>query len=441
MPNTKLYPSEAREAGRRAHKLVQSLFSIPRSLTGPGVVSTLERIDKELNADLSLHQVLSGTEVCDWTIPPEWSVKNAYIVSPDGERFAQFSDNPLHLVGYSVPVNKTLSLDSLQEHLYSISSQPNAIPYVTSYYERRWGFCISHRKRESLSDGEYRVVIETELDEEGSLTYGECRIPGESKKEVFISTYICHPNLANNELSGPCVTTQLANWLAAKNHRRYTYRIVYAPETIGALAYIDANLATLKDRVRAAFNVTCVGDDRTFSFMPTRTESTLVDRIGEHVLHHLEPDFDKYDFTERGSDERQYNSSQVDLPMVSLMRSKYGTYPEYHTSHDNMDIISPSGLAGGYAATRRAIQCLEQNTCLTTQVQGEPNLGSRDLYPTLSTTTADRSQGAVLLDILAYSDGDTDLLEIADRLDVPMWDILDYVEILTENDLIYNPYK
>jgi aminopeptidase-like protein len=438
MPNTKLYPNEARKAGRRAYKLAQSLFPIPRSLTGPGVVSTLERIDEELNADMSLHQVPSGTKVCDWTIPPEWSVSNAYIVSPDGERFAQFSENPLHLVGYSVPVNKTLSLDSLQEHLYSLPSQPNAIPYITSYYERRWGFCISHKERESLPDGKYQVVVETELDEEGSLTYGECKIPGQSEKEVFISTYICHPNLANNELSGPCVTTQLANWLAAKNRRRYTYRIVYAPETIGALAYIDSNLAALKDRVRAAFNVTCVGDDRTFSFMPTRTESTLVDRVGEHVLHHLEPNFDKYDYTERGSDERQYNSPRVDLPIVSLMRSKYGTYPEYHTSHDDMDIISPSGLAGGYAATRRAIQCLEQNTCLTSQVQGEPNLGSRDLYPTLSTTTADRSQGAVLLDILAYSDGDTDLLEIADKLEMPMWDLLEYVDILIENDLVCN---
>jgi aminopeptidase-like protein len=248
MPNTTLYPSEARRAGRKAYNLAKSLFSIPRSLTGPGVISTLENINDSLDPELSFHNKPSGEDVCDWEIPPEWTVNDAYIETPKGSRLAQFSENPLHLVGYSVPVNKSIRLDNLKDHIYSLPSQPKAIPYVTSYYERRWGFCLPHETTKRLPEGEYKVFIDTELDDNGSLTYADCQIPGDSDKEILITTYICHPNLANNEISGPCVTTQLANWLSSKQDLYFNYRIVYAPETIGALAYIDDNFSQLSGR-------------------------------------------------------------------------------------------------------------------------------------------------------------------------------------------------
>ena len=251
--------------GEFMHGLARRLFPICRSLTGNGVRETFS-ILQECLPTLELTEVSSGTAAFDWTVPDEWNIRSAYVLGPDGKKVIDFSGNNLHVVGYSVPVNKIIPLAELQSHLHSIPELPDAIPYVTSYYHRTWGFCLAHQQRESLVDGDYRVVIDSTL-ASGSLTYGELIIPGATNKEVLISTYVCHPSMANNELSGPVVATQLAMWLLQQKNLRYTYRFVFVPETIGSIVYISRNLDVLKANVQAGFNVSCVGDDRAYSYL------------------------------------------------------------------------------------------------------------------------------------------------------------------------------
>ena len=253
--------------GDSMYALATRLFPICRSITGKGVRETFS-ILAEVIPELTLHSVPTGTKAFDWVVPKEWNIRDGYILDPAGQKIVDFMDSNLHVVGYSTPVNMKIQLDDLQDHLYSLPDQPDAIPYITSYYKERWGFCISENQRQSLEPGEYQVVIDSEL-ADGELNYGEVIIPGESKLEVLLSTYICHPSMANNELSGPCVTAYLAKWLATRK-RKYTYRIVFVPETIGSIVYISRNLEHLRDKVMAGFNITCVGDDRAYSYLPSR---------------------------------------------------------------------------------------------------------------------------------------------------------------------------
>ncbi len=420
------------QVGFEMYRLVERLFPIPRSITGNGVRQTL-RVLQEYLPQLQIHEVPSGTKAFDWTVPKEWNIWDAYILTPDGEKICDFRENNLHVVGYSVPVDKEVTLEELQAHLHSLPEQPDAIPYITSYYKERWGFCITHRQREQLKPGTYRVVIRSEL-KDGSLTYGELILPGQRREEIFLSTYICHPSMANNELSGPAVTTFLARWLQ-EQERRYTYRIVFIPETIGSLVYLSRHLDEMKRHIIAGFNITTVGDDRAYSFLPSRLGNTLADRVALHVLHHKHPDFIRYTFLDRGSDERQYCAPGIDLPVVSIMRSKYGTYPEYHTSLDNLGLVSPSGLFGAYDVLKTAIVCLEANEVLQVTVLGEPQLGRRGLYPTLSTKETAR-QVARMMNLLAYADGQHDLLGIAERIGEPMWELLPIVERLKQEGLL-----
>jgi aminopeptidase-like protein len=420
--------------GNKIHALAQKLWKTNRSITGEGVRQTLAEL-KDIIPSLKVHSVPSGSSVFDWTIPKEWKVREAYFIAPNGEKLCQFSENNLHLLGYSTPFKGKVSFAELKKHLYTLPEQPNAIPYITSYYQERWGFCLTHQQLESLVDGEYEVFIDSELFD-GELNYGEILIKGHSEEEIFLSTYICHPSMANNELSGPTVVTYLAKWLAENEKQRYSYRIIFIPETIGSITYLSLNYKQMKERVIAGFNVTCVGDDRAYSYVPSRDGQTISDQIALHVLKWIDPSFVKYTWFDRGSDERQYCAPGIDLPIASIIRTKYGKYPEYHTSLDDLEtVVTPKGLDGGYWAIRRAIEALERNKNYSVSVLGEPQMGKRGLYPTLSTKKS-HEQVRLMMDFISLCDGKTSLLKIADRLNVPIWDLYEFCEKLEEHKLL-----
>lgn len=425
---------EELDFGKSIHQFATELWPLNRSITGEGVRLTLDRIKLHL-ADLEISAVPSGTEVFDWTVPKEWSVNDAYILSPTGDKICDFKSNNLHLLGYSIPFKGRISLAELKEHLYTLPDQANAIPYITSYYKERWGFCLTHEQLQSLDDGEYEVLVDSKLFS-GELNYGELLIKGESEKEVFLSTYICHPSMANNELSGPTVVTFLAKWLVEQKSLRYSYRIIFIPETIGSITYLSFNHKKMKERVIAGFNVTCVGDDRAYSYVPSRNGATISDQIALHVLKWTDTNFVRYTWFDRGSDERQYCAPGIDLPIASIIRTKYGKYPEYHTSLDDLDtVVTPSGLDGGYWAIRRAIEAIERNKNYKVSVLGEPQMGRRGLYPTLSTKKSGE-EVRLMMDLISLCDGRTSLLEIADKLNVPIWDLYDLCDKLEEHRLL-----
>lgn len=403
--------------GQEMYSWATELFPICRSITGDGTRTTLRYL-QNLIPELVVREVPSGTAAFDWTVPDEWNIRDAYVADENGRRVIDFQRSNLHVVGYSEPVDEWLSLEDLQRHLYSLPERPKAIPYITSYYKRRWGFCVSHDDRQRLKASKYRAVIDSTL-APGSLTYGDLILKGKESREVLVSTYVCHPSMANNELSGPVVATALAQWLASMPERRFTYRFVFIPETIGSIVYLSRHFAEMKEKTIAGFVVTCVGDAKCFSFMPSRLGDTLADHIALHVLRHHAPDFRAYSFLERGSDERQYCSPKIDLPVVSIMRSKYGEYPEYHTSDDDLSLISPEGLNGTFEMLRRCIGGLEANCVYESSFSCEPQLGKRGLYPTLSTRET-AAQVRTMMNVIGYADGHTDLLTIADRIGEPI---------------------
>jgi len=415
------------------HDFLCRLFPICRSITGNGVRQTLQLLQQELPG-LQTFEVPSGSKVFDWTVPDEWNISGARLTGPSGEVVADFANTNLHVVGYSEPVDRTLSLAELQEHLHSLPDMPQAIPYVTSYYARRWGFCISHEQRQKLVDGMYHAVIDSRL-EPGHLTYGELVIPGESEKEIFLSTYVCHPSMANNELSGPVVATALAQWVAQRP-RRHTYRFVFVPETIGAITYLSRNHEALRRNVVAGFNLTCMGDERAYSYMPSRKGDTLADKAALHVLRHFAPDFVRYTFLNRESDERQYCSPGIDLPLCSVMRSKYHAYPEYHTSLDDCTLVTEKGLQDSVAIMTRILEALEENVTYEYRVLCEPQMGKRGLYPTLSTKTSCTEQVDLMMNLLAYADGHTSLLEEADIVGRDIFSCAATMRKLVEKDVL-----
>ena len=426
--------NEKMDIGCDIHNFAKELWPLNRSITGEGVRQTLECIRFHLQA-LQIRSVPSGTAVFDWTIPKEWKVNDAYIVTPTGEKICEFSENNLHLLGYSIPFNGKVSLVQLKEHLYTLPEQPNAIPYITSYYKGRWGFCLSQDQFNQLEDGEYYVKIDTEHFD-GVLNFAELVIPGRSSKEVFLSTYICHPSMANNELSGPAVVTFIAKWLSEISELNYTYRIIFIPETIGSITYLSLHSDEMKQRTFSGFNVSCVGDDRAYSYLPSRNGNTLSDHIAKHILKHTDPNFKTYSWLDRGSDERQYCAPGIDLPIASIMRTKYGEYPEYHTSLDDLEnVVTPQGLDGGYWAIRRAIEAIERNKKYKVTVLCEPQMGKRALYPTLSSKNSGE-EVRLMMDFISLCDGNSSLLGIAEKLSIPVWKLYDLADKLESHCLI-----
>lgn len=433
MANRRPSDPERAEAGAAMYELARELFPICRSLTGEGLRRTLEILRREVPG-LSLHSAASGTPAFDWTVPQEWNIRDAWIEDARGRKVVDFKRSNLHVVGYSTPIDAEMSLAELRPHLHSLPKQPDAIPYVTSYYKPDWGFCLTHRQRRKLKGGRYKVRIDSDL-APGRLDYAELILPGRLKQEVLLSTYCCHPSLANNELSGPVVTARLARWLSGLPERRYTYRIVIIPETIGSIVYLSRNLAHLQAHVAAGFNITCVGDDRAYSYLPSRDGGTLADRAALHALKAAAPGFKRYTWLDRGSDERQYCSPGVDLPVAAIMRSKYATYPEYHTSQDDLSVITPDGLYGGFNAIRRALRILESNETWTATTPCEPQLGRRGLYPTTS-VKGQYASTRVMMDLLSYCDGKRDLLAIAETIGADALELAALAETLRAADLI-----
>ena len=420
--------------GKNIHNFAKELWPINRSITGEGVRETLRRISNHLPS-LEIKSIPTGTKVFDWSIPKEWSVQEAYIITPDGRRICDFKDNNLHLIGYSIPYEGEISLDELKKHLYTLPDQPNAIPYATSYYEERWGFCLSQQQYSTLEDGIYKVVIKSNLFE-GELNYGELLINGKSDKEIFLSTYICHPSMANNELSGLTVVTFLAKWLQEIDEKNYSYRIIFIPETIGSISYLSQNYKYMKNKIFAGFNVTCVGDDRGYSYLPSRNGNTISDKIAKHVLKWIDPNFIQYSWLDRGSDERQYCAPGIDLPISSIMRTKYNEYPEYHTSLDDLEnVVTPKGLEGGYWALRKSIEILEKDKIYVNTVLCEPKMDKYDLYSTLSIKSSYKKD-RLLMNLISFCDGNNTLLDIAEILCVPIWDLYDPIDKLVIKNLL-----
>ena len=388
--------------GKRMIKLAEELWPLNRSLSGEGTRESLRILKRELS-NLEISKFQSGSQVFDWVVPPEWNCYEAYILSPDGRKICDFSNNNLHLVGYSEPIEASVTLAELQEHLFSLPDQPNAIPYVTSYYKRNWGFCLAEQDRRLLVEGEYKVIIRSEFSNSG-LDYGELVIPGISDREVFFSTYLCHPSMANNELSGPILAVQLAKHLQ-KMDNFYTYRFIFIPETIGSIAYMASNLLNMKKNMLAGFVLTCLGDERAYSYIPSRKGGTIADVAALSTFQELGISPILYGWQDRGSDERQYCSPGADLPVCSVTRSKHGSYPEYHTSLDALgEVVTIDGLQGSFDFYLALISKLDTQRFPRMTVVGEPQLGKRGLYPNTSIKDAYADVRSVM-DFISMLDG------------------------------------
>ncbi len=423
--------------GRKIYELCRKIFPICRSITGDGVRETLRILDNYIfdgtSLHLDIHEIPTGTKVFDWTIPKEWRIREAYIEDELGNHIIDFKKNNLHVMGYSLPIDEWIDRDDLDEFIYTQPDQPDWIPYVTSYYKDRVGFCMSENLKKSLKSGRYHLCCDSEQFD-GSLTYAELLIKGRSDKEILITTYICHPSMANNECSGPSLVAELIRFVSQIGDRKYSYRFVFEPETIGAIAYICQNLERLQKNVIGGFNISCAGDDRSYYMVESPNADTLSDRVIKNVLK-FRGSFDTYSYLKRGSDERQYNSPGIEVPMVCFGRSKFGEYPEYHTSADDMNLVCPEGFQGSYEVMTETILALEHNEVYLTAVCGEPQLGKRGLYPTVS-QKGNYDQVLAMVDLLGYADGRRDLIEISDKIGVPVKELIPIVIKLVDNQLL-----
>ena len=398
-------------AGVDALELVRRLFPICRSLTGDGVRQTFDVLEEHI--PLQRREIASGTKVFDWNVPQEWNIREAHITAPDGTRIVDFQRLNLHVVGYSEPVRATLPLEALRERLHTLPDQPDLIPYRTSYYDRTWGFCLSHRQFEQLEPGDYEVVIDSTL-EPGSLSYAELEVEGSGDEEVLLSTYVCHPSLANDNLSGIAVATLLAKRLLERE-LRHSYRFVFAPGTIGPLAWLHDNRDRL-DRIRHGLTFSCIGDGGDLTYKRSRRTHAEIDEAMEIVLRDRGEAHRILPWEPWGGDERQFCSPGFDLPLGSLMRTPHGEFAGYHTSADGLDLIRPESLAGAVEACLQVVDVLETNRRFTNlSPYGEPQLGKRGLYRSAGGAVATPDDERALLWVLNLSDGNSTLVDVARR--------------------------
>ena len=405
------------DAGARMYALVEELYPICRSITGDGVRDTLARIERQLPAPMIRTEVASGTTVLDWTVPREWNIRDAWIADASGARVVDFRASNLHVVNYSVPVRARMSLAELRPHLHALPDHPDWIPYRTSYYAETWGFCLRQRQLDALPDGDYEVCIDATLTP-GHLSYGELILPGDAPDEVLLSTHVCHPSLCNDNLSAIAVAAALARELAARPRRRWTYRFVFAPGTIGAITWL-AQHREVAARVRAGMTLVCLGSAHPFTYKRTLPGDAEIDRAVAVVLRDRGAGDHLIDFFPYGYDERQYNSPGFRVPVGSLMRGRHGMFPEYHTSADDLGFVSPERLAESLAVVRGIVDVLEGNRRYQNLApDGEPQLGKRGLYRATGGTNIPDLNLAMLW-VLALSDGRHSLLDIAERAKLP----------------------
>jgi aminopeptidase-like protein len=423
---------EPNQLGNEMHRLVAELYPIGRSITGDGVRQTLAKLRERVPLDV--REVPSGTRVFDWTVPDEWNVREAYVANARGERAIDFRQHNLHLVGYSTPVRARMSLAELRPHLHSLPDRPDWIPYRTSYYKPSWGFCLAHRQLEALPDGEYEVVIDATL-APGGLTYGELLLPGQSKEEILFSAHVCHPSLANDNLSGIAVLSFLAAELG-RRPRKHSFRFVFAPGTIGAITWLAQNEESAR-RIRHGLVVAGVGDAGGFTYKRSRRGDAVIDRAMTAVLAASGQPHRVIDFTPYGYDERQYCSPGFDLPVGLFMRSLHGTFPEYHTSADDLSFVKAEKLEESYRTILSVVEVLERNsTFVNTNPKCEPQLGRRGLYEGLAGRASPREFEMAMLWVLNLSDGGYDLLRIAERSGLAFGVVADAADALLKNGLL-----
>lgn len=402
---------ETDTVGRDAYDLMGRLYPLCRSLTGDGVRATFDILEEEI--PISRTEIPSGTKVFDWIVPDEWNIRDAYIAAPDGTRVVDFRSSPLHVVSYSEPVRTVLPLEALRERLYTLPDQPDLIPYRTSYYDRTWGFCLSHRQLDELKPGDYEVVIDSTLDP-GHLTFAELLLEGDREEEVLVSTYVCHPSLANDNLSGVAVATALAKQLMGRR-RRYSYRFLFAPGTIGPLSWLHENRDRLR-HVAHGLTLSCIGDQGPLTYKRSRRGDADVDQAVETVLRDSGGPHRVLPWEPWGGDERQFCSPGFDLPVGSLMRTPHGEFDGYHTSADSLDRIRPESLAEAVRTCLEVVDVLETNRrCTNLSPFGEPQLGRRGLYRSAGGAVETPDDERALLWVLNQSDGRSTLLEVARR--------------------------
>ena len=421
------------DTGKKIYNLIEKLFPINRSITGKGNRQSLLLIKKKFRK-LKIKEYISGMKVFDWNIPPEWNVNEAYVSYKD-RKIIDFKNNNLHLVGYSKPIKKTVTKNELFKHLYTDKNNKNAIPYVTSYYKKNWGFCVSDNFKKKIKGEKFKVFIDSSFNKKGSLTFGEALIKGNNKKEILISCNICHPSMANNELSGPALLAFLGEFIS-KRKNYYTYRILFLPETIGTISYLYNNLKKIKRNFVAGFHLTCIGDGGKFSMIKTKYGNSYSDKMAKKVIEKKNNKI--YSFLECGSDERQYNYPGINLPVVTLCRSKFGEFKEYHSSMDNLKFVSPKSLADSFDFLINLINELENDSNdfkIYSTTKCEPFMSKRGLYRTISRKNDWSKNTKNMFNILYYGDGNR-VSELSRILKIEKKVIIKIVKILKKHKLV-----